>query len=202
MSVFTLIRSILSLKSGDQNFFFLLEKRFFYLLMGSGWVAHRVFAIRLVQRLGWVFETQERKKERKLSQVCDLDLSGAGLFPPGFLLLPWQVSPTMEVRSKAENPVVLRPERLLWAGRGRLLAIICLHCLPRLVIFGKTGNNFVRGPRIFVMISPFCTIVLNFKSPPMSEMCRWSPGGGWGEYKLRYLNHYTIFECWLTSTLN
>ena len=141
MSVFTLIRSILSLKSGDQNFFFLLEKRFFYLLMGSGWVAHRVFAIRLVQRLGWVFETQERKKERKLSQVCDLDLSGAGLFPPGFLLLPWQVSPTMEVRSKAENPVVLRPERLLWAGRGRLLAIICLHCLPRVVIFGKLVLN-------------------------------------------------------------
>jgi len=28
-------------------------------------VVNRVFAIRLIQGLGWVFETQERKKERK-----------------------------------------------------------------------------------------------------------------------------------------
>jgi len=37
-------------------------------VLGSS-VANRVFAIRLVQWLGWVFETQERKKERKLDII-------------------------------------------------------------------------------------------------------------------------------------
>jgi len=34
-------------------------------------VANRVFAIRLVQSLGWVFETQERKKRKKDLEVAN-----------------------------------------------------------------------------------------------------------------------------------
>jgi len=32
-------------------------------------VANRVFAIRLVQVLGWIFETKKRKKERKTDKT-------------------------------------------------------------------------------------------------------------------------------------
>jgi len=116
----------------------------------------------------------------------------------------------MEVRSEAANSVVSRPGRLLWAGhrRGRLLAIICLHCLPRLVIFDKTGNNFVRGNYLNFCSWWFHRFARLYWTSNLLQRVKcedhlWCPPGwGWGEYELRYLNQHKIFECLLTSTLN
>ena len=49
-------------------------------------MANRVFAIRLVQWLGWVFETQERKKEKCENECIDDEIirpKGDDLYPYG-----------------------------------------------------------------------------------------------------------------------
>jgi len=49
-------------------------------VLGS-WAANRVFAIHLVQWLGWVFETQERKKERKTFSDAGSSINFRTTFP-------------------------------------------------------------------------------------------------------------------------
>jgi len=65
-------------------------------------------------------------------------------------LLPWQANPTGKIRSNTANPVVSRPGRLLTSPEGAIgelggdastLAMVCLHCLPRLASFSKTGTG-------------------------------------------------------------
>jgi len=67
-------------------------------------VANRVFAIRLVQRLGWVFETQEkkkakRKKDENTSNGAYITLS---MYLPVLLFHSDNVSPSKV--SKAQHP--------------------------------------------------------------------------------------------------
>ena len=112
-----------------------------------------------IHSVGWTLRSSPRT-----TFACSPPVNTLILFSPMCsLLLPWQASPTGNDGSQAANPVVSRPGRLpgyapmrsqsrcRWAWGWRLLAIICLHCFPRLVSLGKTGTNFgTSGFRRFV----------------------------------------------------
>ena len=118
--------------------------------------------------------TNKIPPERRLISFC----------PTCSLLLPWQASPTVNVGSEAATPVVSTPHRLrtceipklgrcLRAWWWRLLTIICLHCLPRLASFDKTGTNPGKGNYLNFCTSRFCNfgiqsrgLVINLKVSP------------------------------------
>jgi len=79
-----------------------------------------------------------------------------------------------------------------WTRRWSLLAIICLHCLPRRASFGKNSTNFGGGNKLNFGTSGFCHFVhdlevwyLTSNSPPPSA------------FKTRLGFHMTFArQCW------
>jgi len=81
----------------------------------------------------------------------------AGSFPfPPRALCSFRGRPARLAMLEAKQPIPWYQDRVgytpltswsrcRWAWWCRLLAIICLHCLPKLASFGKTGTNFSKG---------------------------------------------------------
>ena len=84
---------------------------------------------------GYVFvleqaETEKIGEKKGLDKIIRVD--------SGWLRVACGGSPPIAAR-----PAPLRSwNRCRWSWWWRLLAIICLHCLPRLASFGKTGTSF------------------------------------------------------------